>query len=366
MVDAEDARYEAYRKRKLARGEEPRAREDWRRVQGKWGRSRDFGNQFRDGMGHILGRTEEKGWDKEVHRTTDRGPRYDDIRHIEIRHAMEFKAGRVTKDALRQLEKDEHGLARGMTIEWYMRPNARIDREVAVKMQELRDKYPGQFRTVEITKEQFKQAIEVGKELAKQRDAQQKAVERAKVRAEQNRKMQQLREAAARGRADAPERVARERKTLEVLQRVARERAASQAERDRVARESAERVLREFPFPVPSQSQERGAVEIGGRVAPEVADAASVEREAADKARAAEKEQLARDAAREQDAARNAAYERLQAQGRLTEVQRLHWLGQGTDPHGAVREPPGHSPNVERGGTGQGPDRSRGITRDGR
>ncbi|MFI6043833.1 hypothetical protein ACIA8C_19550 [Nocardia sp. NPDC051321] len=142
------------------------------------------------------------------------------------------------------------------------------------------------------------------------------------------------------------------------------ERESPEAARARVEREAREQVLREFPFPVPKQSQEREAVEIGERPSPELADAASVEREAADKARAAEKEQQARDVAREQDAARNAAFERLQEQGRLTEVERLHWLGQATDPRGAVREPPGHAPGVERGGTGQAQGRDRGQSRD--
>ncbi|MFI6172402.1 hypothetical protein ACIBCN_36875 [Nocardia sp. NPDC051052] len=142
------------------------------------------------------------------------------------------------------------------------------------------------------------------------------------------------------------------------------ERESPEAARARIEREARAQVLREFPFPVPKQSQERETVEIGERPTPELADAASTEREAADKAQAAEKEQQARETAREQDAARNAAFERLQEQGRLTEVERLHWLGQATDPRGAVREPPGHATSVERGGTGQAQGRDRGQSRD--
>ncbi|QIS06743.1 hypothetical protein F5X71_34525 [Nocardia brasiliensis] len=96
-------------------------------------------------------------------------------------------------------------------------------------------------------------------------------------------------------------------------------------------------------------------------------DNAHTERETAEQQR--ERERAAeREAARAQDAARQAAYERLDRQGQLTEAERLHWLGQGTDPRAAVRSPPAPAPSVERGGTGQGQgiNRSLNPTREGR
>lgn len=248
------------------------------------------------------------------------------------------------------------------------------------------------------------------KERARERLAKIHVIVRAKEKAERFQQMQRLRDGVTRGRAEAPQRIqtervqqtreraerAKARDTPEVQrihaeriaaekavrefqdrlqsgpapssgkapEKASRERETPDAARARVEREARDRVLREFPFPVPVRPQERETVEIGERPTPELADAASAEREVADKARAAEKEQQAREAAREQDAARNAAYERLQERGRLTEVERLAWLGQATDPRGAVREPPGHAPSVERGGTGQAQGRDRGQSRD--
>ncbi|CAM4436320.1 hypothetical protein NONI108955_28070 [Nocardia ninae] len=374
--------YTRYVGGKWFQGLNARDREGYRKSRDQWKRSRDMGNRFRDGMALLRGQTPERGYEKEVRHDTPKGPRVHDVANVLLRDGNEYKAGRVDKEkALPQLEKEEHLLKLGYQINWTVVQGARVDREVLDRFQELNKKWGRQFDVQEITREQRRLALTIGKHLEKQkrakekearaleraekerqRVAQQKAVELAKERAEQNRKMQQFREAAARGRADAPERVAQERKTLDVLQRVARERAASEAERDRVARESAERVAREFPFPAPSQSQERETVEIGGRVASELADAASVEREAAEREATKERERAAK--LSELNKARDAAFK--ERQSRMTEAERLAWLGQAVHPQGAVLEPPGHAPGVERGGTGQGPDRTRGITRDGR
>ncbi len=77
---------------------------------------------------------------------------------------------------------------------------------------------------------------------------------------------------------------------------------------------------------------------------------------------AAEQERVA--AGKAQDQARNAAFKDLDEKGRLSEVERLVWLGQATHPQAAVRQSPSQAPGVERGGTGQGHDRSRGVARD--
>ncbi|MFI6168798.1 hypothetical protein ACIBCN_18605 [Nocardia sp. NPDC051052] len=377
--------YRRYVDGKWFQGLNARDRQGYRRARDQWQRSREMGNRFRDGMALFRGQTPERGYEKEVRLETSLGPRISDVANVGIARSSEYKAGGSDKQkTLRQLDKDERYIREvpGASVDWTIVEGARFDKEVQARLKQLQEKYRGQFIVNEITREQRRLALTIGKHVEKQRQAkeketraqeraekerqrkaQQQAVERAKVRAEQNRKMQQLREAAARGRADAPERVEQERKTLDVLKQVARERAASETERDRVARESAERVLKEFPFPVASQSHDRETVEVGGRAAPELADAASVEREAAEREATKVHERRAAQLA-ELNLARDAAIK--ERQDRATEMERLVWLGQAVHPLGAVLEPPGHAPGVERGGTGQGPDRTRGITRDSR
>jgi membrane protein involved in colicin uptake len=195
---------------------------------------------------------------------------------------------------------------------------------------------------------------------ARERLAKIREMARAQERAEKFRKVQQFREAAARGRADAPQQVERDRQAREEAERARQARYRPETERARVEREAAERVARELP--VPSQMQERGVADTGEQVAREGAAAASVERTAAVAHAAAEKEREA--AIKAQDHARNVALKELDEKRRLSEVERLVWLGQATHPQAAVRQSPGQAPSVERGGTGQGHDRSRGVARE--
>ncbi|WP_280242713.1 hypothetical protein [Nocardia abscessus] len=250
------------------------------------------------------------------------------------------------------------------------------------KVQKLIDRlirdFPDKFNHQEISRETAREiwAIGLQRETGKQielpgvrekaREGKAQALEKrrekiaelakARERAEKFRNMLRFRDGATRGRADAPQRIEREQQAKEQEKRAREARLTPEAaERARVAREAAERVAREFP--VPSQYQEREAA------TPEAADAASAERAAAEaRAAAAEKEREA--AARALDDARNAAYRKLDAEGRLSEVEKLLWVGQARHPQEAVMTPPGQAPSVVRGGTGHGPERARGITRD--
>ncbi|WP_280473845.1 hypothetical protein [Nocardia asiatica] len=246
----------------------------------------------------------------------------------------------------------------------------------------LRD-FPDQFTHQVIARADAREiwargrALEQGQQLelpgvgekARQQRQQEKAKRQEKItglakardRAEKFRKMQQFREAAARGRSDAPQKVARDRQVRAEAERARQARQTPEAERARIEREAAERVAREFP--VPSQYRERETADSGEQAAREVADAASVEREAA-QARAAAAEREREAASKALDEARNAAFKELDEKGRLSEVERLVWLGQATHPQAAVRQSPGRAPSVERGGTGQGQDRSRNVSRD--
>ncbi|GAA5081605.1 hypothetical protein [Nocardia iowensis] len=215
--------------------------------------------------------------------------------------------------------------------------------------------------------------------------------------------VQKFSQSAERGRAEAPQRIQAERaQQAQERDERAKTREAPETERERVSREAAEKTVREFqerlktgpvpsagkapekttpergspeaakaalveqverdaarlaarefPFPVPARPQERETVEIGERSTPELNQAASVEREAADKARA---EREAADKAREAAQERAKALEQAQLQGISPEVKKLLALGQAHPPTAAVETKPGYAPGVERGGTGQGRD----------
>jgi hypothetical protein len=200
---------------------------------------------------------------------------------------------------------------------------------------------------------------EKAQELQKRRDKI-ALLAKARGRAEKFRNMLRFRDGATRGRADAPERVERDRQAQEQAKLARQARETPDA---RVAREAAERVAQELP--VPNQLQEREVADSGEQAVREAADAASLERAAADAREAADKAREEALRAREVDEKERAQeLARLQARGMPPEVVKLLGLGQAQPPSAAVREPPGHAPGVVRGGTGQGQERSRGISRD--
>ncbi|MGK8485196.1 hypothetical protein [Nocardia asiatica] len=182
---------------------------------------------------------------------------------------------------------------------------------------------------------------------------------RARERAEKFRRMQQFRVGAARGRAEAPQQAERDRQAREEAARSERVRTTPEAERARIEREAAERVAHEFP--ALNQYPQREAADVREQAAREPADTASLERAAANARTAAEKAREAREVA---DKERAEELARLQARGVPPEVVKLLGLGQAQPPSAAVRQQPGHAPGVVRGGTGQGLERSRGVSRD--
>ncbi|MGK8521536.1 hypothetical protein ACRS6B_08245 [Nocardia asteroides] len=219
---------------------------------------------------------------------------------------------------------------------------------------------PEQGKQLELPGVAEKAREEKAQELQKRRD---KIALLAKARgqAEKFRNMLRFRDGATRGRAEAPERVERDRQAQEQAKLARQARETPDA---RVAREAAERVALEFP--VPEQFQLREAADTTEQAARETADAASLERAAADartaEEKAREQARIAREAADNKERAEELA--RLQARGVPPDVVKLLALGQAQPPSAAVREPPGHAPGVVRGGTGQGQERSRGISRD--
>jgi membrane protein involved in colicin uptake len=331
------------------------------------------GLYFELGRAHERGETPERGWVRQFRIETSKGPRVLDNARTEGRgtRGVERKSGRINeRDTREQLVKERAGLESGQLTHsrWETVAGEKIPRAVAAELQAMARDFPGRFHHEIVSRADALRAMRLGRSLmskqlelmrvyeldraerARERLAKIREIVRAQERAEKFRKIQHFREAAARGRADAPQQAERARQAQQT----------PDTERARVEREAAERVAREFP--VPDRSREREAADVAEQAAREAADTARAAREAAEARAAAEKGREA--ASQALDQARNAAFKELDEKGRLSEVERLLWLGQATHPQAAVRQSPGHAPGVERGGMGQGQDRSRGVVRD--
>ncbi|MGK8520380.1 hypothetical protein ACRS6B_01885 [Nocardia asteroides] len=341
------------------------------------------GLYFELGRAHEGGETPEKGWVRQFRLETPAGARILDSARTEGRgtRGIERKSGRVNEiDAREQLDKERAGLEAGLLTNsrWETVAGEKIPPRIAKELHDMARDFGDKFQHVVVSRADALRAMQLGRSLvsqqlelirpyelhradrARERLAKVRQIVRAQERAEKFRKVQQFREAATRGRADAPQRIEHDRRARAEAEQARQARRTSETERVRIERKAAERVVLEFP--VPSQYQEREIAATADRAAREAA-AASVEREAAEaRAAAAEKERAA--SLEALDEARNEAFKELDEKGRLSEVERLVWLGQAHHPQAAVRQPPGHAPSVVRGGTGRGPDRTRGISRD--
>ncbi|MBF6163413.1 hypothetical protein IU486_01325 [Streptomyces gardneri] len=341
------------------------------------------GLYFELGRAHELEETPDKGWVRQFRIETSKGPRVLDNARTENRgtRGLERKSGRINeRDAREQLTKERAGLDAGMlaSSRWETVAGEQIPPKIAKELQDMARDFGDKFQHVVVSRADALRAMKLGQSLvsqqlelirpyelnradrARERLAKLREIVRAQDRAEKFRKMQQFREAAARGRADAPQQVERDRQAREQAERARQAGRTPEAERARVEREAAERVAQEFP--PPSQYPQREAADAGEQAAREAADAARAEREAAE-ARTAAKEREAA-ALKALNEARNAAFKELDEKGHLSEVEKILWLGQAQHPQAAVRQPPGSAPSVERGGTGQGQERSRGLSRD--
>ncbi|WP_157170725.1 hypothetical protein [Nocardia araoensis] len=342
------------------------------------------GLYFELGRAQIRGETRERGWVRQFAIRIGKSVRVLDSARTQGRGAngVERKSGRVNeRETLRQLKTERAALQAGILTQsrWETVSGEKVPRSVLEYMREIAQEFPGRFQHEVVSRSDALRAMQLGQSLvsqqlelirpyelnradrARERLAKIRQIVRAQERAEKFRKIQQFREAATRGRADAPHQVERDRQARAEAERARQARQTPETERARIEREAAERVAQEFS--VPSQYQERETADTAEQVAREAVDAASVEREAAEaRAAAAEKEREA--AFKALDEARNAAFKELDEKGRLSEVERLLWLGQAHHPQAAVRHPPGQAPSVVRGGTGHGQDRARGMTRD--
>ncbi|MGV9680733.1 hypothetical protein ACWDSJ_36145 [Nocardia sp. NPDC003482] len=203
-------RFEQYYRRyvgeKWMRGLSARDRQGYREARAKWARAREVGNRFRDGMAALRNQTPELGYQKEVRIKDGRDVRVHDIFNAKAQSAHEYKAGRVDKErALPQLEKDARFMDRGGLVEWTIVQGARVDKEVQEKIRELQSRYPRQFKLQEVTREQLRVALTVGKHLEKQRLVKEKearaferATEERRRQAEKVKELEKRKEALAR------------------------------------------------------------------------------------------------------------------------------------------------------------------------
>ncbi|WP_280186982.1 MULTISPECIES: hypothetical protein [Nocardia] len=341
------------------------------------------GLYFELGRAHERGETPERGWVRQFAIKTDKGVRVVDSARTEGRGAdsVERKSGRVNeRDARRQLDLERLALETGRISRsrWETVAGEKVPDKVREDIKDMTRDFGDKFTHVIISRADALRAMKLGQSLAsqqlelvrayeleraeraRQRLAKIREIARAQERGEKFRKVQQFREAAARGRADAPQQAERHRQAREQAERAQQAHRTPESERARVEREAAERVAREFP--APSLYSQREAADAGDQAAREAADAARAERAAAEARAEVEKEREA--SLQELNKARNAAFKELDGKGRLSEVEKILWLGQAQHPLAAVRQPPGSAPSVERGGTGQGQDRSRGLSRE--
>ncbi|MGK8504165.1 hypothetical protein [Nocardia asiatica] len=335
------------------------------------------GLYFELGRAHELGETPEKGWVRQFRIPTSKGPRVLDNARTEGRstRGVERKSGRINEqDSREQLVRERAGLDAGVLANsrWETVAGEKIPPRTARDLQAMARDFGERFQHVIVSRADALRAIQLGQSLvsrqlelvrpyelhradrARERLAKIRQITRAQERAEKFRKAQQFREAATRGRADAPQRIEHDRRARAEAAQAREARRTPENERARIEREAAERVAQKFS--VPSQYQGRETADTGEQAAREAAEAASVGRSAADKERQAALQDL--------NKARDAAFRELDEKGRLSEVERLLWLGQAQHPQAAVRQSPVHAPNVERGGTGRGQDRSREVTRE--
>lgn len=165
---------------------------------------------FRDGMAIIRGHTEDRGWVKEKFVRipgAGGGARYYDnyLENKRGRDGHEYKSGRVGKETLRQLNKDDRAIRLGLLnrLELITVQGSRIDGAVLEKLAQLRAKYGDAVVTHRVvTREEYDRAMKVAGKAARER-----------VRAERERE-QRARDLELARVLEKSQQVARQRKEL--------------------------------------------------------------------------------------------------------------------------------------------------------
>ncbi|AKU14755.1 hypothetical protein [Luteipulveratus mongoliensis] len=151
--DEREREFLGYVARKVARGEEPRDRDDYWAEREAWTSRRAIGEAWVVRIHAGLDCRDDRGYGREVFDRTDLGPRFHDIRvRLDKPLAVEAKAGGTNAThALRQLDKDAIVLADRGTMLWLVRDISKFPPRVRDRLDELQQAYPSTFIVREIT-----------------------------------------------------------------------------------------------------------------------------------------------------------------------------------------------------------------------
>ena len=225
------------------------------------------GLYFELGRAHLMGETRARGWESQYGIRVGRNSRVLDSalpRSHSVKVAVERKSGRVNeRDALRQLELERFAL-KNRQIErsyWETVAGEKVSPRVTREMQDMSRDFGDRFHHREVSRADAVRAIREGQSLASRQlelyrsneliraDRARKRLEhirsivRARERADRLARAQQFREAAARGRTEAAKNL---RERDQQRQREIEQRSRSLTDRQRIEREAAQRVAREF------------------------------------------------------------------------------------------------------------------------
>ncbi|MFI5716034.1 hypothetical protein [Nocardia sp. NPDC051750] len=260
------------------------ARKEQREASSRARDSNDKGRWFHHGIAEIRGETRENGWrhEQSVRLPSGRERIHDNVRTVNDREFREYKGGKHVggEFVMEQISKEREGLQadRKSSGSWIVREGA-LDPAARRELEKLEREFRGRFRVEEISKEQAKRALEVGKDLERNPNqlelVDSQVLRREQLAKERRERIQakQLTKAAAQKAMEQRDRERREReareRTREAADRLgeyarnARE-AASRGERvPMTGREVADILAVSFPAPPGERSPQQESPQAG-------------------------------------------------------------------------------------------------------
>ncbi|MGW6427475.1 hypothetical protein ACWF82_32790 [Nocardia sp. NPDC055053] len=194
LTEAGDVGHRQYILGKLAEGaaalNTARDPQRWQTEVERWGDRKTRHDMMMHGHLEMTGRTAEENWRHEVVQKTPMGDRRHDVAKVnpkthKVGKAVEYKAGWVGREeGLKQLAKDEFLLTFGQVqeAEYIVRGTDPPHPDVLAEAKRLAQKYPAQFKVIELSDKQFEQAIELGRPVVRAQAARklEKAIEQVR------------------------------------------------------------------------------------------------------------------------------------------------------------------------------------------
>lgn len=224
-------------------------------------KSNDIGRWFHNGIAEIRGETRENGWQSQrsVQLPSGRERIHDGARSLNDNEFREYKRARIVggEFVMEQISKEREHLqtdpkAKGAWVVIEGSPDSAARRE----LEKLERDFQGRFQLIEITQKQADRAVELGKDLERNRDQLElldsgklRSQERMKEVRERDREKQRTREAAQRA-VEEREREQREREAIERARQQQREALERANERARLDREAMARGEKPAPMTV--------------------------------------------------------------------------------------------------------------------